>query len=280
MSAGAGDQAAGLRARVARARGRVVAVTSGKGGVGKTALAASLGLELARRGRKVVLLDGDLGLANLAILFNVSPRRDLSHVVAGRARLADCAVPLRPGLVLLPAGTGVAELAELASPARQALLAEVSALAADADCLLVDTGAGIAATVLALLGLADRILLVTTPEPTALSDAYGLLKAAGERATRAELVVNLVTTAAQARQTHERLARLTERFLGFAPPLAAVIPRDEAVAEAVLRQEPLTVVYPYAPATRAIAALARRLDPSPGTHDATPSVPLAVPVRR
>jgi len=275
------DQASALRSRMARARGRVVTITSGKGGVGKTTLTASLGLELARLGKNVVLLDGDLGLANLAILFNVSPRRDLSHVLAGRASLADCVVEVRPGLRLIPAGAGVAALAELAPDERGRLLAEVQALAVGADHLLIDTGAGISATVLALVELADRVLLVTTHEPTALSDAYGLVKAAGEAATRVEVVVNLASTNVQARQTHERLGRLTARFLGCTPPLAAVIPRDECVGEAVVRQEPLTLVYPYGAATRAINALARHLHPTTGTNtDAFTSFSLAVPDRR
>jgi flagellar biosynthesis protein FlhG len=275
------DQATSLRAHVAGRRCRIVTITSGKGGVGKTSLVANLGLELARAGRRVLMLDGDLGLANLAILFNVAPRADLGDVLAGRARVEDVVLEIAPGLRLIPAAGGVAALADLDGSRRQELLAEVLPLAADADFLLIDTGAGISSTVLALASVAHRTLIVTTPEPTALADAYAILKAAARRGTAPlEIVVNLAPTQAAARQTHERLARLSKRFLGFAPPLLAVIPRDPSVSEAVLRQEPLTAIYPWAPATRAISALARALvERTEGRHERA-SVPLAVQVRR
>jgi flagellar biosynthesis protein FlhG len=264
MIAGPADQAQGLRARVSRPC-HVVAVTSGKGGVGKTTLAANLGLELARSGRSVLLLDGDLGLANLSILFNLAPRWDLEHVLAGRCTLADAVVQIRSGLSLIPAAAGAAALADLGGTERAGLLDQVRALGGSMDILLIDTGAGISPTVLALVGLAQQCLLVTTHEPTALSDAYGLLKAAlAGGAGRIDLVVNLAQSHVQARETHARLCRLTERFLGVSPRLAAVIPRDECVGEAVVRQEPVTAIYPYSRAARAIVGLARLLSPQPG----------------
>lgn len=279
------DQAGRLRLRVAGRRARIVAVTSGKGGVGKTTLVANLGLELARLGREVLLLDGDLGLANLAILFNQAPRRTLEDVLAGRATLDEVVVTLADRLRLLPAATGVSHLAELSREARDELLAGITRWGAGTDVLVIDTAAGIGANVQALVALADRALLVTTHEPTALSDAYGLLKALRRTLAaggpRIELVVNVAATHVQARETHGKLVRLTERFLGFAPGLAAIVPRDEAVGEAIVRQQPLSRIYPYAPATRAIAALARAIaDPRGHDHASTPGTTLAVPVRR
>jgi flagellar biosynthesis protein FlhG len=277
------DQAGRLRTRVSARRARVITVTSGKGGVGKTTLVANLGLEIARLGRRVLLLDGDLGLANLAILFNQAPRRTLEDTLAGRCPLKDVVLPVHENLALLPAGAGVARLAELPHHDRRPLLGEIVRLGAEHDLLLIDTGAGIGTTVQELVGLADRVFLVTTHEPTALSDAYGLLKAVRRPAggPRIEIVVNLARTHAQARETHSRLIRLTERFMGFTPGLVAVIPRDDAVGQAIMRQEPLTRIYPYAPATRAIAALARLLAGTRGTdHALTPNAPLAVSVRR
>jgi len=146
---------------------------------------------------------------------------------------------------------------------------------------VIDTAAGLSATVLALMAFADRTLLVTTHEPTALSDAYGLIKAAtGRGTTGIDLVVNLAQSHAQGRETHARLCRLTERFLSVSPALAAVIPRDDCVGESILRQEPLTTVYPYANATRAVVALARLINTAPGSPDARPPISLALPVRR
>ena len=281
------DQAGSLRARVAalgsgerRALPHVVTVTSGKGGVGKTALVANLGLELSRRGMRVVLLDGDLGLANLAIVFNLAPRRDLLDVLEGRCGLADVALDVRPNLRLIPAAGGAAALADLDEAEREGLLADLEPVTAEADFLLVDTGAGISATVLALVAMADQALVVTTHEPTALSDAYGLIKAARARGARQlDLVVNLAVTHAQARDTHARLGQVTSRFLGFVPGLAAVIPRDECVGQAIARQEPMSIIYPYAQASRAVAALARHLLERPGMIHGRTSISLALPVR-
>jgi flagellar biosynthesis protein FlhG len=277
------DQATSLRARMdkSRRRCRVITVTSGKGGVGKTCIVANLGLELARTGASVLLLDGDLGLANLAILFNLAPKRDLAHVLEGECRLADVTVDVVPGLRLIPAAAGAAALADLSPDLRQELMDEIEAAGAGADFLLIDTGAGISATVLALIAMAWRTFVVTTHEPTALSDAYGILKAARARgASRLDVIVNLAASHVAARDTHARLARLTERFLDFTPGLAAVIPRDDAVSEAILRQRPLSLVYPYAQATRAVAALARLLNDTTGApHERTP-ISLALPDRR
>lgn len=274
------DQASRLRSRVGQRGCRTITVTSGKGGVGKTSLTANLGLELAKRGASVLLLDGDFGLANLAILFNRAPKYDLEDVLEGRRQLSEVLLEVAPNLQLIPAAQGVAALAELPEGKRQGLLTQIQALTSHADFMLVDTGAGISSTVLALIGLAERALVVTTHEPTALSDAYGLLKAAHARgAKRLDLVVNMASSHVQARDTHTRLCRLTERFLEFSPGLAAIIPREECVGEAIMRQQPLTVIYPYAQATRAISALARLCADRPGaTHDAFLS--LAVPVRR
>lgn len=281
----AADQASRLRTRVAARRGRVVTVTSGKGGVGKTTLVANLGLELARLGRRVLLLDGDLGLANLAFLFNQTPKRTLEDVLGGRCAVGDIVLKIREGLDLIPSATGGARLAELEPAERAAMLGEIARLGAEVDVLIIDTGAGIGGTVQDLIAFADRTFLVTTHEPTALFDAYGLLKVARrggpDGAPRVDIVVNMAQGQEHARETHGRLATLTERFLGFVPDLAAVIPRDESVGAAILRQEPLTRIYPYAPATRAIAAFARIFVDSRGADHGTPHSPtLAVPVRR
>ena len=280
-----GDQAGRLRSRVAGRRARIVTVTSGKGGVGKTTLVANLGLELARLGKSVLMFDGDLGLANLAILFNQAPKRTLEDALSGRCSLDDVVLPITDKLTLLPASNGASRLADLGDDDRAALVSDITRLGSGSDILLIDTGAGIGATVQSLVGVADRAFLVTTHEPTALSDAYGLLKSIRKGLAgggpRIEVVVNMAVSHAQARDTHARLGRLTERFPGFTPPLAVVVPRDESVGEAVVRQEPLTRVYPYAQATRAIASLARMMADTRGTDYAISNdVTLAVPVRR
>jgi flagellar biosynthesis protein FlhG len=278
------DQATRLRSRVdgTRRRTRIITVTSGKGGVGKTSIVANVGLELAKSGASVLLLDGDLGLANLSILFNLAPKADLEDVLEDRCRLSDIVLEVNPRLKLIPAASGAAALAELPEERRQALIGEVEALGHGNDFLLIDTGAGISSTVLALIGMAEHTFVVTTQEPTALSDAYAIIKAARARGTsRLDVIVNLALSHVAARDTHGRLARLTERFLGFTPPLAAVVPRDEAVGTAILRQQPLSIVYPYSTATRAVAALARLLnDDKVGPRHERTHISLAVPDRR
>jgi flagellar biosynthesis protein FlhG len=273
------DQASGLRAKMAGRRCRVITITSGKGGVGKTSLVANLGLELSRLGREVLLLDGDIGLANLSILFNLAPRWALDDVLAGRATLADAVVEARPGLRLINAA-GAAGVAGLSDDGRRDLITQIGAIGSGLDFILIDTGAGVSSTVLSLVAIADRALLVTNHEPTALSDAYTLLKAAlGLGQGRIDLVVNLAASHTQARETHARLCRLTERFLAWAPSLTAVIPRDDCVGEAIVRQRPLTTIYPNAQATRAVAALARTLNADEWSPDARRHVPVAIPVR-
>jgi flagellar biosynthesis protein FlhG len=275
------DQASRMRARMRNGHARFITVTSGKGGVGKTSLVANLGLELARSGSSVLILDGDLGLANLSILFNVTPRHDLEDVIDGRRALADVVLDVTPGLRLIPAAAGAATLAELPAERRRVLLHEVQSLGAGVDFVLIDTGAGISSTVLGLVSAAERTFVVTTHEPTALSDAYALIKAVRGRAVgRLDIVVNMAQSSIHARATHARLCKLTERFLGFTPGLAAIVPRDNCVGESVVRQEPLTLIYPYAPATRAVAGLARLLQDDTGNTHERSLVSLAVPVRR
>lgn len=275
------DQASRMRARASAARLRTITVTSGKGGVGKTSLVANLALELTRGGATVLVLDGDLGLANLSILFNVAPRYDLEDVIEGRRLLSDVVVDVVPGLRLIPASSGATALVELSTERRLELMTQVRSFGTGTDYLLIDTGAGISPTVLGLVGAADRTLVVTTHEPTALSDAYALIKAVRARgAQRLDVIVNMAQSHTQARETHARLVRITERFLGFTPGLVAVIPRDNCVGESVVRQEPLTIIYPYAPATRAVAGLARLLQDDTGSSHERAFVSLAVPVRR
>lgn len=276
------DQARQLRARIERHGDcRTIAITSGKGGVGKSSLAANLGLILARQGRRVLLLDGDLGLANLSIIFNLAPRRDLEDVVRGRCRLEEIVLAGPRGIRLIPAASGAASLADLGTAERRSLMEELGQLSDSADFLLIDTGAGISSTVVQLIGMAARALVVTTHEPTALADAYSLIKVVRHRApaVRLELCVNMARTFIQGRETHQRLTRLTERFLAYPVPLAAVIPWDDCVGKAVVRQEPLTEIFPYSPATQAVVALTKALDVNPEESNGKASThPLAVPV--
>lgn len=238
---------------------QVVTVTSGKGGVGRTSIVANLGLELARAGATVLLVDGDGEQADLGLLFDVRGGDDPVdgvYEIAPRLRLA----------------TAATRADVLSGPADDALLRLPGA-----DFVLIDTGGGLSAGVLSLVALAGRVLAVTTHEPTAAAASLAMLRAARQRgARRLGIVVNLAASHSAARETHARLAQLAERDLGFSPPLAAVIPRDPAVGDAIVRQRPMSAIYPYAQATRAVAALARTLIDPEGNHHERTHVSLAL----
>ncbi len=260
------DQAAGLR----RPTGWSVAITSGKGGVGKTSLAVNLALALAQAGTRTCLVDGDLGLANVDVLLNLHPRHTLQDVVARDLTLQDVTVTGPAGLQIVPAASGVEALANLGPSARQALVGRLRQPGLGSEALVLDTGAGISNTVLTLALAADEVLVVTTPEPTALTDAYAMLKVLNRRrpALPVQIVLNQVEHAGHAREVHGHLARITERFLQRTVPLAGWVPRDACVERAVREQRPLMLYFPYARATEAIRELAARLQ-RPASADQT-----------
>jgi flagellar biosynthesis protein FlhG len=242
-------------------RRRTIAFTSGKGGVGKSSLALNTALLLARRGCRVAILDGDLGLASLNVLLGVAPRWDLRHVVRGERRLAEIVLRGPHGLLVIPAGAGVAELAELERDARAGLLDELDTLAASVDYLLIDTGAGIGETVLSLVLAADEAIVVTRPEPTSLADAYAVIKTvlARQATFPFHVLVNMARDPAEGRQVYEGLAQVLLRFLGYRPGYAGHVVSDPVVARAVVDQAPFTIVAPRSLAARSLETLADTL---------------------
>lgn len=248
--------------------GQAIAVTSGKGGVGKTNVAVNLGVTLARMGRKVCLLDADLGLANADVLCGLTPRLTLEHVVSGRCRLAESMLLAPGGFRLIPGACGVARLADLAGTDRRALLEQLAALESVADDLIIDTAAGLSANVLAFAASARRVVVVTTPEPTAMTDGYGLIKSLSGRApdVRIELVVNMVRNEAEAQSVFFRMNRVSRTFLNRSLELAGWIPMDGAVREAVQQRVPFTLYAPGSAASATMRRLAARLA---GVDDAT-----------
>jgi flagellar biosynthesis protein FlhG len=240
-----------------RARPRTIAFTSGKGGVGKSSLALNTALLLARRGRRVAILDGDLGLANLHVLLGQTPRYDLRHVIAGDRRLRDIVLGGPHGLQVVPAGPGVAELANLGDDDRDELLAQLSEIEQAVDFILIDTGAGISDTVLTLIAASDEAVVVALPEPTSLADAYALMKVTIQHAAAYpfHVLMNRVRDASQARQVHASLEQILLRFLGYRPGYAGFVVADPWVGRAVVQQVPFAILAPRAPATRCLEAL-------------------------
>ncbi len=258
-------EAAIARPAAANAPLRVVAVASGKGGVGKTSLAANLAVSLAKRGLRVCVLDADLGLANLDVVLGLSPARSLLHVVRGEARLDEVIVGGPAGIRVVPAASGFLELTALTAEQQLALLAEVDALEDALDVLLIDVGAGITPNVLFFAAAAAETLIVLTPEPTALTDAYALIKLLATRHGRQEflVVVNMAVSVADADAAFRRLQRVTERFLRVRLEYEGFVPSDDAVTRAVRRQQPVVLEAPGTPASMAIARIAQRLAARP-----------------
>ncbi|MDQ7007277.1 MAG: MinD/ParA family protein [Acidobacteriota bacterium] len=240
------------------ARTLTLAITSGKGGVGKTSVVANLAFALARKGLRVTLLDADLGLANLDVLLGMVPKKTIEHFFAEGLPLTEIVQQGPLGVRIIPAGSGLPELTALSPGDLYRFVDQLRGLREDCDVLLIDTAAGISDQVTRMLLLADRVLLVTWPEPTALVDAYASLKVAlRHRLTReVGLVVNGARSEEEARRVHHRLATAAQKFLGRVVDFDGWIALDEAVAEAARRQRAVVLSNPFAPASRCFERLA------------------------
>jgi len=263
-----GDQASrlrnlahGLQPEAPLFAARVMAITSGKGGVGKTNVVAGLALSLAQLGQRVVVMDADFGLANLDILLGLSPKYTLEHVLHGEKVLEEILLEGPMGIRIIPASSGIQELTRLDTMSEMRLVQGLQRVAETADWLLIDTAAGIHDSVLKLLMAAQEVILVTTPEPTSLVDAYAMVKVLHLReATKPVwLLVNNGQSLDEAQETVEQLQAATERFLGKRLKVLGMVPNDPHLLQAVRQQRGVVDLYPNSPASRAFQSLARQL---------------------
>jgi flagellar biosynthesis protein FlhG len=252
--------------KLARLEAPFTLVTGGKGGVGKTTLAVNLALQLAREGRRVLLVDLDLGLANVDVLLRLSSARTLEDALDGLCRFEDCVVPGPFGSWILPASSGASRMTALDDSRRAALFDGLAELSKQFDCVIGDSAAGIGADVLEFAAHADCVLVVTTPDPAALTDAYGLIKALDELARddgrdvpTPELVVNFADGIAQAEVVARKLGAVCERFLSRSPRFAGWMPRSRAVQESVSSQRPFAVAAPRSLESACLRRLAERI---------------------
>ncbi len=255
-----------VRKRAAIDTGRTtktIAVCSGKGGVGKSNVALNLSLLLSGAGNRVALVDADMGMANLDVLLNADVKGDLSHVVAGTKRLEDIVVDLPSGVQFVAGASGLARLANLSEFQRMRLAEELTQLEADNDMIVVDCAAGIGPDVLQFAAGADIVLVVTTPEPTAITDAYGMIKALAKRGYVGSLSVltNQADNRQEGRATYQRLAEVARRFLDIRVFDAGYVSEDLRVRQSVRRRQAFVLAYPKCPASRDIAALVNKLSP-------------------
>jgi flagellar biosynthesis protein FlhG len=248
-------------ARWSRPHVRTIVVASGKGGVGKSNLAANLAVALGERGARVLLVDADFAQANLDLLLGVHPRFDVQHLLAGEKAPEDIVVVGPRNVRLVPAASGVPDLADLDDVRREIVFRALSQLETGADLVLVDTASGVGRSVTSLCLAADDVVVVTTPEMPAYSDAYGLVKLLQQQgiARPPHLLVNMAVSAEEAEETAHRIRLVARRFLRLDLDSWGQVPFDPSIVRAVRRQEPVVSAFPQSPASLAYRAIAARL---------------------
>ncbi len=250
--------------------GKVMAVTSGKGGVGKTFVSANLAAALAKLGHRVLVLDADLGLANLDVVLNLYPKITLHDVFTGKAKLEEAIIRAPGGFSVLLAGSGMVEYSRLTPEVRDDFLRIMSGLVPHYDVVLLDTGAGISDVVLFAVSLASEVLVVATPEPTSLTDAYATIKVlvGQQKRQNIRMVINQTARIGDGRAITVQLQQVLDRFVPTEPgrPIKLIhmgdIPADPAVRQAIMRRQLLMQTTPSCPAAMAISQLALKLEES------------------
>jgi len=244
---------------------QVIAVTGGKGGVGKTSVSINLATTLAMAGRQVMLLDGDLGLANVDVFLGLSPRHTMAHVLAGERALDEIIVESPQGVQVVPGASGVADMANLSAAAHLNMVQAFSGLSQRVDVLIVDTSAGLSHSVLQFSQAAQHVLLVVCDEPASMTDAYALVKVLSRShgVSRFRVLANMIRTPGEGEALFQKLQRVTGKFLDATLEYLGEIPEDPYLRRAIREQRPVVSAFPASPATRAFKKLALQADKWP-----------------
>ena len=263
------DQAEQLRKMMqqseSKPKARVITVTSGKGGVGKTSISINLAVQLTRLGKRVVVFDADFGLANIEVMLGVRPKYNLADMMFRGKDLADIITQGEEGISFISGGSGIQELASMNREQVLLLTSRLIALDKYADVIIVDTGAGISDSVLEFVLASTEVLLVATPEPTSITDVYALLKALNRKTefvkehTSIKMISNRVKNDAEGQNVYEKMSVVSEKFLNIPITYLGPVPMDEQISKAVMRQKPVSVINPDAPASKAIKQIAEKL---------------------
>ena len=247
--------------QVIRDNVRVISITSGKGGVGKTNITVNLAYLLAKMKKKTLILDADMGLANIDVILGLTPKYNLYHVLNGEKTMREALIHGPGGIMILPASSGIQEMSDLSKGQKFTLLDELRTVSGDMDFLLIDTAAGIAGNVMYFNMAADEIIVVASPEPTSLTDAYAIIKVLYQKHAKRyfRLLVNMVRDPREGREVYQRLNQATDRFLNLNIEYLGYILRDEKLSEAVKQQEAFTKLYPHSPASKCLLTVAEKL---------------------
>ncbi|MCM1321105.1 MAG: MinD/ParA family protein [Bacteroides sp.] len=242
---------------------RIISITSGKGGVGKTNLAVNMSIAYAKIGKKVILIDGDLGMANVNILLNIVPTSNLLHVITQQKKISDIILDTAFGIQFIAGANGFSRIANLTSQELDYFAKEFSTLS-NADIIIIDTGAGISNNVLSFVAASDEVYVVTTPEPTAITDAYGIIKIiatelAGEN-TNMKLLVNRVHSAEEGKRISDRIINIAAQFLNYKMEYLGFIYDDPIVSTSVIRQKPFMIENPASKAAMCVKHIIGRIE--------------------
>ncbi|SHO49842.1 MinD/ParA family protein [Anaerocolumna xylanovorans] len=264
------DQAEQLRNIIKRQNmpdklARVVTVTSGKGGVGKSNLSVNLGIQLCRMGKRVIILDADFGLANVEVMLGIRPKYNLADIIYGSKGLQEIITKGPENLMFISGGSGIQELSNITKGQISFLNEKLYELDEIADIIIIDTGAGITDSVLEFVMASSEVLLVITPEPTSITDAYALLKVLNKREdfnsdmTSIKMIANRINSEEEGRSLYNKMNLVVEKFLTIKLEYLGGIPQDSNVSRSVMQQKPYSVLYPNSPSSRAVSVLAKAL---------------------
>ena len=262
MSEAMMDQATGLRRMVKPEPVRVIAVTGGKGGVGKTNISVNLAVSLAEIGRQVMVLDADLGLANIDVVLGLHPEHNLSHVLRGECELGEVVLRGPSGIMVVPAASGVQQMAELSAAEHAGLIRAFSDVGSEVNTLIIDTAAGISDSVISFSRAAQEVVVVVCDEPASITDAYALIKLLNREydVDRFRILSNMARSAQEGRDLFNKMCRVTDQYLDVMLSYMGSIPYDDNLRRAVKSQKPVVLAFPRSRSAQVFKNLAKKAD--------------------